>query len=242
MPKIPAWLADTMERFLGDKIFPVDVVQTRMLNDHLKSVTFKGDFSEANFVPGNEVLFRINRNEYRHYTLTEFDAERQTCKIVFYLNGKGPGNQWVLNLKRGDQLKLLVDQAKVQYKTDANQHFFFGDETSIGLYDWFGRIALNNDQEYFGILELKEENFSVLDEVKLRIDAVISDLTAPARNAIQWMENMHPKCWEMWEGATFYLTGRAKSIQSFKKYLRERGVSPKQIQSMPYWEYGRAGG
>jgi len=242
MPKLPSWLANTVEKMISNKIYVVNVVETEMLSSNVKCVTFKGDFLKADFIPGNEVLFRVNPNEYRHYTLSDFDKETDTCKVIFYLNGQGPGNNWAVNIQCGDQLKMILDKAKVKYNHNSNQHFFFGDETSIGLYESLGKKAIELDDEYFGVLELKDENIDSVDGINLLIDAVSANINAPAENAVTWMENMHPKCWEMWKDATFYLTGRAKSVQRFKKYLKQKGVSFKQIHSMSYWEMGKIGG
>jgi len=242
MPKLPSWLANTMEKVISNKIYQVEVVETKMLSNNLKCVTFKGNFSDARFVPGNEVLFRVNANEYRHYTLSGFDEANETCEVIFYLNNQGPGHSLAVNIQKGDHLKLIVDRAKVKYNEEANQHFFFGDETSLGLYESLGKKVMAEDVEYFGVLELQEENLNSVAQLKLLIDTVPADANAPAKNAINWMENMHPICWEMWQNATFYLTGRAKSVQEFKKYLKQRGVSFKQIITMPYWEIGKVGG
>lgn len=242
MTKLPSWLADTMEKVISNKIYQVEVVETKMLSSNLKCVTFKGGFFEAEFIPGMEVLFRVNANEYRHYTLSAFDKTKETCEVIFYLNRQGPGYHLAVNIQKGDRLKLIVDRAKVKYNESSNQHFFFGDETSLGLYESLGKKVIDEDVEYFGILELQEENLNSVKHLKLLIDTVPSDLNDPAKNAINWMENMHPLCWEMWQNATFYLTGRAKSVQQFKRYLKQRGVSFRQIITMPYWEMGKVGG
>jgi hypothetical protein len=60
MPKLPSWLANTMEKVISNKIYQVEVVETKMLSSNLKCVTFKGDFFDAKFIPGMEVLFRVN--------------------------------------------------------------------------------------------------------------------------------------------------------------------------------------
>jgi len=242
MPKLPSWLANTVEKLISNKIYEVSVAETKMLSNDIKLVTFKGDFFDVSFTPGLEILFRVNANEYRHYTVSRFNREAQTFEVIFYLNRQGPGNVFATQIRTGDQLRLIVDQAHVGYKDGCNQHFFFGDETSIGLYESFAERAVDRDEEYFGILELDEHNFEALDRLKLLIDAVEVNKSFPAEKAIHWMENMHPKCWEMWKYATFYLTGRAKSVKQFKKYLKQRGVSFKQIITMPYWEVGKVGG
>lgn len=242
MPKLPSWLANTLEKLISNKIYQVTVTETKMLSTDVKSVTFKGEFFDANLITGNEVLFRVNANEYRHYTLSGFNRAEQTCSIIFYLNRRGPGFAFAVNIRKGDELRMIVDVAHVKYNEQSSQHFFFGDETSMGLYESLGKKAIEEDGEYFGILELQTANINSVNHLKLLIDVVPSDLDEPAKNAITWMENMHPKCWEMWQNATFYLTGRAKSVQQFKKYLKQRGVNFRQIITMPYWEIGKVGG
>lgn len=240
MPNLSPWLANTLEKVIRNKTHEVTVVETKVLGDDLKQITFEAS-NELDLIPGNGILIQVNVAEYRYYTISDFNREANTCQIIFYLKPQGPGSVWAKNVQKGDCLALIVDQAEIQYDLNANQHFFFGDETSIGLYESFGKIATNLEHEYFGILELKEENHSALKNIKLLIDAVSSEVMFPAENAIEWMENMHPKCWDMWKGAKFYLTGREKSVQRFKKYLKNKGVSSLQIQSSFYWEKGRTG-
>lgn len=139
MSKLPSWLANTMEKVISNKIYQVEVIETKMLSSNLKCVTFKGDFFDAKFIPGMEVLFRVNANEYRHYTLSAFDQTSETCEVIFYLNRQGPGHNLAVNIQKGDTLRLILDRARIKYKEESNQHFFFGDETSLGLYESLGK-------------------------------------------------------------------------------------------------------
>lgn len=122
-----------------------------------------------------------------------------------------------------------IEKEKLAYNALATHHFFFGDETSVGLFNAYKEIALQNNHEYFGVLELKPGNESVLNRLKLLIESVPPSVGEPAQNAIQWMEDMHPNCWKAWKKATFYLAGSAKLIQPFGEYLLQKGVSPLQI-------------
>ena len=238
MPNLSPWLANTLEKVILNKIHEVTVAETVMLSDHLKQVTFQAT-NELDLVPGNGILIEVNVTEYRYYTIADFNREANTCQVIFYLKPQGLGSAWAKSVRKGDGLKFIIDQAEIQYEYHANQHFFFGDETSLGLYESFVKTAKNLEHEYFGILEMKEENHTALKNIKLLIDAVPSEVMFPAENAIEWMENMHPKCWDMWKGAKFYLTGREKSVQRFKKYLKNKGVGYPQIQSTPYLENGK---
>lgn len=240
MSNLSPWLANTLEKVILNKLHTVTVAETAKLSNHLTQITFQVS-NELELIPGNGVLIQVGVAEYRYYTISAFNREANSCQIIFHLNPQGMGSAWAKHVQIGDRLEFLVDQAEIQYDVHVNQHFFFGDETSIGLYESFGTIAKNLGHEYFGILELKEENHCALKNIKLLIDAVSSEVLFPAESAIEWMENMHPKCWEMWKGAKFYLTGREKSVQRFKIYLKNKGVNSLQIRSSFYWEKGRTG-
>jgi hypothetical protein len=96
-------------------------------------------------------------------------------------------------------------------------------------------MVIDMDHEYLGVLELRPENEIALKELKLLLETVGESADAPAVNSIQWMEDMHENCWEVWKNATYYLAGRIYSIQRFRKYLMQRGVNRSQIKAAPFW-------
>ena len=251
MPQLPKWLADTMVVVVSPWLHHAMVEHTVMLSDTLKLITFKGDFESEHFLPGEVVQFRVDDKSFRHYTLSSFNKEEGSCTVLFYLNGKGPGSHWAAHLQAGHQVSFRAGKGKLQYNGQASHHFFFGDETSIGLFDWYKTMALANSHEYFGVLELKpqpengswghEPGKDVLGALKIMIDSVDAYQEAPAVNAIAWMEDMHPDCWTTWKRATFYLAGRALSISRFRKYLLQRNVAGKQILTTAYWADGKKG-
>jgi len=134
----------------------------------------------------------------------------------------------------GDTELLHVIQAKQLYNHQTTHHFFVGDEATVELFNALKEIALQNDHEYFGILELHPEYETVLNMLKLLVDSVPEMPEQPACNAIQWMEEMHPNCWKAWENATFYLSGGATLISRFQQYLLQRNVGCKQIRIINY--------
>src|SRR5689334_11273625 len=90
-------------------------------------------------------------------------------------------------------------QAKLFYNHATTHHFFMGDESTVELFNALKGIALQNDHEYFGILELHPDYEAVLTMLKLLIDSVPELSESPGYNAIQWMEDMHPHCWMAWK-------------------------------------------
>ena len=241
MAQLPKWIADTVVAVANPWLYTVQVTGIRFLSDDMRQVQFSGDFSRAEFYPGEEIQFRVDDTHFRHYTLSAFDCQRGHCEVIFYLNDNGPGSSWAASLQPGDTVKFSADRGKLRYDETATHHFFFGDETAIGLFDWFKKNALHHDHEYFGVLELHPRNEPVLEQLRLLVDCVPPQASQPAGSAILWMEDMDPYCWNTWQKATFYLAGRVASIQHLRQYLLEHGVKSKQIRSTPYWADGKAG-
>lgn len=236
MPQIPTWLADTMTTAATPRLRQAVVANIAMITDSLKQVTFRGDFDHENFLPGKVVRFKVNDVHFRHYTLSSFNKQQGLCTVLFYLHGNGPGSQWASGLQTGQQVAFCSGECRMYYNWKAKHHFFFGDETSIGLFNWYKTTALACSHEYFGVLELQPQHEPALAALKLMVDWVPGSMEAPAKHAITWMEEMHPDCWANWKGATYYLAGRAKSISRFKHYLLNKGVEPKQLRMDVYWE------
>ncbi|WP_205513724.1 hypothetical protein [Longitalea arenae] len=120
--------------------------------------------------------------------------------------------------------------SKQLYNKQATHHFFVGDESSVELFNALKTIALQNDHEYFGILELHPEYEAVLSMLKLLVDSVPEMPQEPALNAIQWMEDMHPNCWLAWQNATFYLSGGTTLISRFQQYLAKKNIAGWQVR------------
>lgn len=121
-------------------------------------------------------------------------------------------------------------EARQLYNKQATHHFFVGDESAVELFNALKTIALQNDHEYFGVLELHPEYEAVLAMLKLLVDSVPEMPRQPALNAIQWMEDMHPNCWMAWQNATFYLSGGTTLTSRFQQYLLKKNIASWQIR------------
>lgn len=126
------------------------------------------------------------------------------------------------------------------YRADSKYHFFFGDETSLGLFSCLTHEIHANSQEYFGVLELREACTELPEQAGLMLDVVPrSDI--PAAHAIHYVETLHERVWHVWHTATFYLMGNAHSIKAFRKALLDRGVDAKNIIVRSYLAEGSEG-
>lgn len=241
MTQLPKWIADTVIAVANPWLYTAQVTDIQILSSDIRQIRFAGDFSKADFHPGQEVQFRVDDHHFRHYTLSAFDPRRGVCDVIFFDNDKGPGSRWATGLQTGDTVKFSADKGKLRYDETATHHFFFGDETAIGLFDWFKRIALDNDHEYFGVLELHPRNECALPRLRLLLDCVPPQAAQPAGNAIYWMEDMDSHCWNTWQKAVFYLAGRVAAVQRFRQYLVDHGVKSRQIRTTAYWADGKSG-
>ncbi len=237
-------MGDTMETVFSSFLHPVTVTETVYLHPKLKKIRFEGDLSRARFTAGNIVQFRVSDKDYRHYTPLLFDADSGICEILFYLHGKGPGSRWADALQAGDTLRLRGPGGHLQHQLHNKYHFFFGDETSLGLFHCLKQSIEEHQQEYLCLLEL-ENGYSTWPSLSgVNADVVGRSASAPASEAIRWINlflDMDNVFWHTWQQAAFYLAGNAQSIQAFRKALRAKGVTTRQIHTQPYWTEGKKG-
>lgn len=63
----------------------------------------------------------------------------------------------------------------------------------------------------------------------------VAKAAGTAEFAIEALNKMEAKFWDLWKDGYFYLMGNAKSIQNFRKALKEKGVQSRNIYTQPYW-------
>lgn len=230
-----------MATFTESQLYETTVTDITLLSDELKLVRFRNEHGHMHLLPGQQVMVRVDDQHFRRYALAACHAAEESCSILFYLNGKGPGCKWVTALQVGDPVVFSTETGQLLYDARATHHFFFGDETTLGLFDWYKKIALEENREYFGVAELHNGNDKPLQQLQLMIDTVPAVQEAPGAAAIEWIEQMHPDCWKTWKNATYYLAGRSASIQRMKQYLLGREVSVSSIRTATYWTDGVTG-
>ncbi|MEM9720518.1 MAG: siderophore-interacting protein, partial [Bacteroidota bacterium] len=185
--------------------------------------------------------FRINETSFRHYTPSFYHQQQGVCDVLFFLHGLGPGSQWAEALTVGTNTKLMGPGGKMKYRSEQDLHFFFGDESSLGLCHNLQHTANMYGHSYRCLLELDAEHQHWPALISLHTDIVEKSEKEPAKESIQTIEGLSKEDWEKWKKATYYLTGRAKSIQKIRRALLGRGIPTKQILTYPYWADGKKG-
>ncbi|WP_224996088.1 siderophore-interacting protein [Cesiribacter sp. SM1] len=240
MPRVPKWVGDTMETVLASKYIPVSVCATEYLGSALKRVTFRGDFSKADFSIGHAVAFRVNECDFRNYTPASVCEEKGLCDVIFYMHGKGPGSKFSRDLRQGDSLKMIIPRGKKLFQPSKTLHFFFGDETALGLFSRMARRIKEQHQAYTGMVELDGENLRLPPELDLSVKTIVKkEFCGNSAETIGvYLRETYPAYLEK---AVFYLLGNAASIQVFRKALRLQNVSSKNIKTQAYWAEGKIG-
>jgi NADPH-dependent ferric siderophore reductase len=240
MPTAPKIIVDFMELAFSSLICKVNVVSTEMISPNVKIVQFKGTFPNTKFKIGQAITIKVDDTNYRNYTPSMWNSELGIFEVIFHIHGNGPGSHLIENLKSDDQITVGLPRGFNLYKQEAKYQFFFGDETCISIFKSLKDEINTDGNNYFGILELDEVSMEVPDNIGLMVDTV-SKSTNKAEFAIDTLNKMNGKIWDLWRNGFFYLMGNAKSIQNFRKALKEKGVSNKSIYTKPFWADGKIG-
>lgn len=241
MPRVPTWLGNTMEKVFSNMMPPVIVTEIEYIDLNLKRVRFEGDLSNTKFIPGYVIEFRVNDNDMRHYTPSYYDKEKGICDVIFYLHNKGVGSKWAENLHVGNKTRLMGPSGRLKYSEQSQKHFFFGDETSLGLFKCIKEEVLKNNQEYFCLLELDKDNQHFKELLNFSGGTLDKSLDNHVQKLNDKIQNFSEDFWDIWREAKFYLSGNAKSIQVVRKALINKGANSRQIVTEGYWAPGRKG-
>jgi NADPH-dependent ferric siderophore reductase len=235
------WMGNVVETVFKRFIHDVTVTEVEYIHANLKRVTFTGDFSTVDFKLTQAVAFRVDDIHYRNYTPNFFDSEAGICSVCFFLHGNGPGSAFASRLNVGDKLKMMGPRGKSLYDEGSKYHFFFGDETSLGLFNSLKNAIHANQQEYLGVLTLHPDLFALPDKLDLMLDVVPKDKAMPYEHSAAYVSGLHGKLWEVWQAGIFYLTGNAHAIKGIRKILLNKGVPSRNIRAQAFWAEGKEG-
>lgn len=240
MSSMPKIIGDFIEMTFTNKICKVNVTTIETLGPNIKIIHFKGVFPHVKFRIGQAIVIRIDDTNYRNYTPSKWNSETGTFEVIFHIHHNGPGSKFIDNLKLNDQITVGLPRGFKIFNKEAKYHFFFGDETCISVFKSMKDEINCTENNYLGILELDEPSIPIPKKLGLNVDIVPKSINK-AESAIKALQNLDAEIWDLWKNGFFYLMGNAKSIQAFRKALREKGISNKNIHTQPYWAEGKAG-
>ena len=241
MPKVPKWAADAMESLFSGMFRKMTVSGITYLNPCIKKIVFKGDLKNVRFKTGQAIIIRVDDTNSRNYTPSYWNSDEGICEVIFHLHGNGPGSAYIEKLAVNDKLNIGLPRGFDLYKKDYRYHFFFGDETTAGFFKSLKQAIGENNQNYIGVLEFNDATLRSETNLECMLDIVAGSGGHKAEQAILFLENLDESVWQLWKEGMFYVMGNGRSIQNFRKALKEKGIPGKQIITQPYWVEGKTG-
>lgn len=231
---IPKW----MIALFGNKLSPnVTVVEITFISLQIKKIRFQGDISEWDFSIGYASVIRVSETEFRNYTVAYHNKENGVFDIIFHIHGNGVGSKFIESLKVSDELFISPPRGKKLYEQNEQQQFFFGDETSLGVAFAILPLLKKNNHQFQFYFELDEENKSVPELLELENYTVFTKNNS-FRNE-KWLNTLPLFQTQEWNKSNFALVGNAKSVQTFRKVLKDKKQG--NIYSQGYWLEGKKG-
>ncbi|WP_410879379.1 FAD-binding oxidoreductase [Myroides sp. DW712] len=221
------------------KVPEAEVVDIEMLSPSIKRIQIKGQFEKLHLNSGAYISFTLNYVQTRKYTIATLDKEKGCLELLVYLHHhKGNGQRFMDQLKIGDQMNMNSLRSNSNHLNLAtSKYVFFGDETSLGL----GLSLLNKwkqqQVDFLFLFELDKENQDLPEKLGFEQTWVY-----PKKNTFRnerMIGQLEPIKSNQWKDAVFLLTGNAKSIQIFRKVIKDKTTS--KVYTRGYWIEGIEG-
>lgn len=231
---IPKWVSN----LFGSTMRPnVKVVETHSISPQIKRIRFQGDISKWNFQIGYASVVRVSETEFRNYTIAFHDRENGFFDIIFHIHGQGIGSQFMNNLNADDELFISPPRGMKLYNQSVKQQFFFGDETSLGVACAYLPLLMTNNHQFQFYFELDEVNKNVPELLGFE-NYTVFPKNSSFRNE-NWVCNLPLFKTDEWTNANFALAGNVKSVQTFRKILKNKTQG--NVSSQGYWLEGKKG-
>jgi NADPH-dependent ferric siderophore reductase len=231
---IPKWMGDLFEGALRPNM---NIIQTSYISPQIKKIRFQGDISKMNFQIGYANVIRVSETEYRNYTVAYHDKEKGFIDIIFHLHGNGVGSQYIDALDTNDELYISPPRGKKLYDPNVKQQFIFGDESSLGVACSFLQVLKQNQHSFQFYFELDAENKNVPELLGLK-NFTVFPKDGSFRNE-NWINDLPLFKTPEWKLASFVLIGNVKSVQTFRKVVKNNTSG--RIATQGYWLEGKKG-
>lgn len=201
----------------------------------------------ATWTPGDMVQVLVSGTallgpwEIRSYTPLAFDPGTATTTILWYVNGNGPGSDWVTSAGVGTPCRLVGPRHALRLRKPQRPLVFFGDETSFSTAIAFRELPSEyRDLRFIFEVNSVEESRAVVERFGMG-DAVTLIAREKDDRHLAEAERDVLHAYRSGAASSGVLTGKASSIQRLYRTLRAAGVPGRQMTNLPYWAPGRKG-
>ncbi|RYD70395.1 MAG: siderophore-interacting protein [Sphingobacteriales bacterium] len=230
----PKWVGDLLEGFST----PVKVIEDTYITPQIKTIRFQGNISRMDFQIGYAIVIRVSEKEFRNYTVAYHDTKAGILDIIFHIHGNGIGSRYIDELTMGDELYISIPRGQKQYNANVKKHFIFGDETSLGLACSFLPELKKNNHQFQYCFELDECNKTAPKLLGLENYVVFTKNGSFQKE--NWIAELPISNTPDWLTSNFILTGNARSVQTFRRVLKDKKISGK-IFTKGFWLEGKTG-
>lgn len=206
-------------------------------------IKLNGD-SFKNYIPGQHLRVIVGLNDsaslsnmVRTYSVWYYDELKNEADLAVCTFSNGQGAKWVQNLERGDTIYFRGPEGKFTINTEADNHLFFGDVSSLAhLYELSrhsgagkkaaGIVYSSAKDHYFDDIYPKR-NFGFLQVEENLMDEMITE--------IMW--NSVPK-----GNTAIYIAGETAFCIALHNYFKtEHNISSRFIKTKPFWHPNKKG-
>lgn len=231
---IPKWVSN----LFGNAMQPnVKVLETSYISPQIKNIRFQGDISKWSFQIGYASVVRVSETEFRNYTVAQSDIRNGIFNMIFHIHGNGVGSKYIDTLQTNDELFISLPRGKILYQPGVKKQFFFGDETSLGVACSLLPLFNKDKCQFQFYFELDEMDKDAPELLGLENYTVF-----PKDNSFRnekWTSNLRLFQTNEWNNANFALVGNVKSVQTFRKVIKNKTQG--NIYSQGYWLEGKKG-
>jgi NADPH-dependent ferric siderophore reductase len=240
MARYPKPLADYAQR----RGFPTEVVSVERPSPFLLRVTFASPQLRSRAVsPCDATAFRVNGNEFRHYTPERREPGEGTATVLFHDHGGtgAPGLSLVESLRPGEEVVWCGLASTKGFRwTSPRTALAMGDASTLGL---MAAMTDRADAEGGCLLVAVEVDEPDQDYVRTMLPgATVLPAAGEHGGALaKWLEGAGDEIRRLTPEAV-HLAGHGGSIQRQRDLLRSlHGLDRRTIRTQPYWATGKTG-
>lgn len=215
------------------------VTEVRALDERFHLVTLQGPALQgARWEAGQKVQIMLGSALVaRTYTPLEWDPQAGRTRLLVYAHGNSLASDWVRALNVGDEVQVFGPRASLDIGRIAGPVVVLGDETSIGL-----TYAIQQQYPQRALLALLEVNARANSAAVLAQLGVGTVELFERREDGEHLRELEQHLAALSEtDATFVLTGKAASIQTLRRALKNLGVPGARLPTKAYWAPGKRG-
>ncbi|MDF3821321.1 FAD-binding oxidoreductase [Leptospira sp. 96542] len=229
----------TLKSALGFFLTTTQITKIEKISEHFVLIEMTGTkLKESNWLPGGKIQVDVGDLTYRTYTPIDVNKNEGKLSMICYKRSDGKASIWINALKVGDPCEVFGPRESFDFSGIEGDAVLFGDETSFGI----AKVLQNkvgNQSHLFFELTSAETGKNTLEQLGISWQNITQ--RSPNDVHLQKMAESILDSISKFPEANIFLTGRAKSIQQIRTYLKNSNVPTNKFKVRAYWAEGKIG-